>query len=61
MRNWLKGIIFECLKEHIKEMPLILSSRPPTEEDSYTTGTTWVSAKRKWICKKIKAEWEEIE
>lgn len=61
MRNWFKKIIFECLQEVTKDQPLIIACRPPTENDVYCKNTHWISGNKKWVCKKVSAEWEEIE
>lgn len=61
MRNWLKKIMMECLKESIKQQPMILSSRAPRSEDIYEIGTVWLNKKDKYIAKKVHVYWVKYE
>ena len=57
MRNWLKCIIFECLREIIKDQPLIISHRAPTSEDVYGIGTAWMHGKDVYRATKVNVQW----
>lgn len=61
MRNWIKSIIFECLNEIIKDRPLIISNRPPTENDIYSVGTHWNSGADKYIATNCKVDWIKVD
>jgi len=60
MRNWLKKLILECLKETLKHEALIISSRAPTSGDVYGTGSLWKFEQEFYKAKKVTTEWERI-
>lgn len=61
IKKWLKSIILQCLKESLKEQPLIISSRAPCSDDVYESGTIWKHGNDIYIAKKITVEWEKQE
>lgn len=61
MRNWLKGIMFECLKEIVKDQPLIIANRPPNSLDVFAVGSMWKNGSDVYIAKKCVTDWAKIE
>ena len=66
MRNWIKSIILECLKEVVKDEPLIIAHRPPSDDDVYYEGTIWrftpyMGKRESYVAKKVTVQWERIE
>ena len=61
MRNWIKSIIFECLKEIVKDQPMIIANRPPSPDDVYEKGTIWKFQNDVYTAKKVTVEWEKHE
>jgi len=59
MRKWLKFLIMECLNEAIKERPMIIATRAPTDKDVYETGTIWCSGDDTYIATSINIVWEK--
>lgn len=59
MRRWIKQVMLECLKEVVQDRPLIVSVRPPEQNDIYPTGSMWRCGNRIWFSKKTTTEWEE--
>ncbi len=57
MRNWIKCIIFECLREIVKHQPMIISNRPPEKDDLYEMGTIWKVEGETYIAKTALVSW----
>ena len=60
IKSWLKEIIRTVIREEIKSTPLILSSRPPNEDDFYHPGTMWQDKDKIYVAKSAKVEWTLI-
>jgi hypothetical protein len=60
MRNWIKSIIFECLREVVKDQPMIISNRPPTSDDLYSIGTQWKHGDLMYVAKSCNILWEPL-
>ena len=59
MRSWIKSIMFECLREIVKDQPMIIANRPPNSEDVYEKGTIWKFQKDIYIASNVKVDWEK--
>jgi hypothetical protein len=57
MRKWLKELIREVIREEIVSKPLILSSRPPTENDVYEVGAIWMDGNTRYSLVKVIGSW----
>ena len=57
VRSWITEIVRSVIREEIKETPMIISARAPTEHDTYAKGTQWLHGRDKYLCIKISATW----
>ena len=57
MKNWIKSIIREVIREEIQKTPLIIACREPTSLDFYQTGTVWLSGTERYVATKIEVTW----
>jgi hypothetical protein len=63
IRNWFQSMIFECMSQVIKDEPLIISNRAPTEKDNiYGIGTRWndTTKNKLYTVTEVEITWKEI-
>lgn len=63
IRSYLKGVIFECLQQVIKDTPKIVSNRAPNSDDVYGKGTIWEDYEKneRYFAEEVKVKWVKIE
>ena len=61
IKSWIKELVREVLREEIKEVPLIISSRAPFFDDVYTKGTRWKTPQEEYVLKEVVAHWKKID
>lgn len=60
IRRWFTTIFAEVVREQLREQPLIVSYRAPTEEDVYEKGTMWKHGNDFYVAEKVTIEWKKI-
>lgn len=63
MRNWIKKIVKECLRELEEEKRFIRACRDPTPYDCHSRGTLWENTRTRdlFFLKGITMNWEPKE
>lgn len=61
MRDWIKGLIRETLREFFYDNFEIVANRPPHEKDHHPRGTTWRCGEDLYMLFPSKMNWKKIE
>jgi len=60
IRNWIKSVFSECVRDFFYEDSCIIANRPPMENDFCRMGSLWKHGKDKYVATYTKVKWVKV-